>query len=66
MDLITNTRENTIAFIVGNIVAFVVAILAIRFFIGYLKKYGFKIFGIYRILAGLLLLILIVTGVIKG
>jgi len=49
--------ENITAFAVGNIVAFVVAILAIRFFINYLKMYGFRIFGWYRIIAGLLLLI---------
>ena len=66
IDLVTSTQENTISFIVGNIVAFVVAILAIRFFINFLKVYGFRIFGIYRVLAGVLLLILIATGVIKG
>lgn len=66
IDLVTSTQENTISFIVGNIVAFVVAILAIRFFINFLKVYGFRVFGIYRVLAGVLLLILIATGVIKG
>lgn len=64
-ELITASQENTIAFIVGNIVAFVVAILAIKFFIDYLKKYGFKMFGWYRIVAGMVLLILIYTNVIK-
>ncbi|HRX93634.1 MAG TPA: undecaprenyl-diphosphate phosphatase [Chitinophagaceae bacterium] len=64
IELITATKENTIAFIVGNIVAFVVAILAIRFFIGFLKKHGFRIFGIYRIIVGIVLLILIFTGVL--
>jgi undecaprenyl-diphosphatase len=63
--LITETKDNTIAFIVGNIVAFVVAILAIRFFINYLKLYGFRIFGVYRIIAGIILLILLATGIIK-
>lgn len=48
----------------GNIVAFVVAILAIKFFINYIKVYGFRIFGIYRIIAGIVLLILIWAGVI--
>ena len=64
--IIMETSENTMAFVVGNVVAFVVALLAIRFFINYLKIYGFKIFGIYRILAGITLLILILTGVIRG
>jgi len=50
---------------VGNIVAFIVAILAIKFFIGFLKKYGFKIWGYYRIGAGIILLILIFTGKIN-
>lgn len=64
--IITETSQNTTSFIVGNIVAFVVALLAIRFFINFLKVYGFKIFGIYRIIAGIILLILIFTGVISG
>ena len=64
--LITETAQHTTAFIVGNIVAFVVAMLAIRFFINYLKVYGFRMFGIYRIVAGIVLLILLATGVIKG
>ncbi len=49
----------------GNIVAFVVAVLAIKFFIGYLQKHGFRLFGWYRIIAGALLLILILTGYLK-
>ena len=65
-EMILETRDNTIAFIIGNIMAFVVAIIAIRFFINYLKVYGFKIFGWYRIIAGIILLILLLTGVIKG
>jgi undecaprenyl-diphosphatase len=64
--VIMETSQNTMAFIVGNLVAFVVAMLAIRFFINYLKVYGFKIFGIYRIGAGIILLIAILTGAIKG
>ena len=63
--LITESSANTTAFIVGNVVAFVVAILAIRFFITYLKIYGFKVFGIYRIIAGAILLLLILTGFLK-
>lgn len=66
IDLITATQENTVSFIVGNIVAFIVAMLAIRFFINFLKVYGFRVFGIYRVLAGVALLILIAAGVIKG
>jgi undecaprenyl-diphosphatase len=44
--------------VIGNIVAFVVALLAIKSFIGFLTKNGFKIFGYYRIIAGIVLLII--------
>jgi len=63
-EIIMGSSENTISFVAGNVVAFVVALLAIRFFINYLKVYGFRIFGIYRILAGIVLLILLLTGII--
>jgi len=63
-EIIRSTEENTVSFIAGNLVAFVVALLAIRFFINYLKVYGFRIFGIYRIIAGIALLIMLLTGVI--
>ena len=64
ISLITSSQENTVTFIIGNIVAFIVAMLAIRFFITFLKVYGFKSFGIYRIVAGIILLLLLLTGVI--
>jgi len=48
--------------IVGNIVAFIVALLAIRSFVAYLTKHGFKIFGYYRIIIGLAILILYGMG----
>ena len=47
---------------IGNVVAFIVAMIAIKFFIGFLKKYGFKVWGWYRIVVGILLLVLIYTG----
>jgi undecaprenyl-diphosphatase len=65
-ELILSSTQNTLAFITGNIIAFVVAILAIRFFIGFLQKYGFRLFGWYRIVAGIAMLILILSGVISG
>lgn len=64
-ELILESSANTNAFIIGNIVAFVVAILAIKFFIGFLQKHGFRIFGWYRIIAGAVLLLLMWKGVIK-
>lgn len=65
-EIILESKENTTAFIIGNIVAFIVALLAIRFFINYLKVYGFKVFGIYRIFAGIILILLILAGIIDG
>lgn len=64
-ELILASTQNTIAFITGNIIAFVVAVLAIKFFIGFLQKHGFRLFGWYRIIAGVALLILILSGVIS-
>lgn len=64
--LIMDSSENTISFVAGNVVAFVVALLAIRFFINYLKIFGFRIFGIYRVVAGIALLILLLTKVIDA
>jgi undecaprenyl-diphosphatase len=50
-------------FLVGNIVAFVVAWLAIKGFIAYLTKHGFKMFGYYRIVVGVVILVLLAMGV---
>ena len=47
---------------IGNAVAFVVALLAIKFFIGFLQKHGFRVFGIYRIIVGIVLLLLMLGG----
>lgn len=55
--------DNLTTLLIGNIVAFVVAILAIKFFINFLTKYGFKAFGYYRIVVGLLIIILMFCGI---
>ena len=55
-------RENLAALIVGNVVAFIVALLAIKFFIAFVTKYGFKAFGWYRIIVGAVMLILLLSG----
>lgn len=55
--------ENLTTLLIGNIVAFVVAILGIKFLIGYLTKYGFKAFGYYRIAVGLTILIMAAFGI---
>jgi undecaprenyl-diphosphatase len=46
------TSEHLQLFAVGNVVAFVVAIIAIRSFIAFLSQHGFKAFGWYRIMVG--------------
>jgi undecaprenyl-diphosphatase len=51
--------------LVGNVVAFVVALIAIKTFITYVQKNSFRAFGIYRIIAGLAVFALIYAGVIK-
>jgi len=50
---------------IGNLVAFIVAVLAIKFFIGFLKRYGFRVWGVYRIVVGIAMLVLIWQGVIR-
>lgn len=57
---ITPEQVKILAF--GNIVAFVVALLAIKSFIGFLNKNGFKLFGYYRIIVGLVIIILLLSG----
>ncbi|MBL7919217.1 MAG: undecaprenyl-diphosphate phosphatase [Bacteroidia bacterium] len=60
--IVINSEEIKIL-IFGNVVAFIVAVLAIKFFIGVLNKYGFKYFGVYRIIVGGVLIILFLMGI---
>jgi undecaprenyl-diphosphatase len=60
---LTFDNEQLILLGVGNLVAFIVAVAAIKFFIEFLQKYGFKVFGYYRIVLGLILLALLYSGV---
>jgi len=53
-------------FAIGNVVAFIVALLAIKFFIGFLQRHGFRLFGYYRIIGGIILLALLATGYLKS
>ncbi len=59
LDIIT---DNLSTLLIGNAVAFIVALLAIKFFINFVTKYGFKAFGWYRIIVGGIILILLFTG----
>jgi len=55
-------RENLFVLLLGNVVAFVVAMLAIKFFIGFITRYGFKAFGVYRIVVGAIIIVLLLSG----
>jgi len=54
--------DNLVALLIGNVVAFLVAMAAIKFFISFLTKYGFKAFGYYRIVVGLAIIIMTLLG----
>lgn len=56
-EMIFSSQENINVFIVGNLVAFIVALVAVKTFISVLTKYGFKFWGWYRIIIGIGLLI---------
>ncbi|MEI6889041.1 MAG: undecaprenyl-diphosphate phosphatase [Bacteroidales bacterium] len=56
------SQHNINMIILGNVVAFIVAILAIKGFITFLVKHGFRMFGWYRIIVGFILLALLLTG----
>lgn len=56
-ELLMQQPDNLTLFLIGNLVAFVVAMIAIKFFIGVIKKYGFKPWGYYRIFVGIILLV---------
>jgi undecaprenyl-diphosphatase len=58
-ELIANHLDTLI---IGNVVAFIVALLAIKFFISFVPKYGFKAFGWYRIIVGGIILAMLFTG----
>ncbi|EEI90377.1 undecaprenyl-diphosphate phosphatase [Sphingobacterium spiritivorum] len=58
----TFTGEEINLLIIGNVVGFIVAIIAIKSFIGILTKYGFKAFGWYRIIIGMIIIIMLLTG----
>ena len=54
--ILTDDQVNLL--IIGNVVAFIVALIAIKSFIGFLSKHGFKVFGYYRIIVGIILLLI--------
>ena len=61
--LIESTNNEWIILLMGNVIAFIVAYFAIKSFISFLNKNGFKVFGYYRIVLGGLILVLMAAGV---
>lgn len=61
--LLQSSNNEWVLLLIGNVVAFVVAYIAIRSFISFLSKNGFKVFGYYRIALGAILIILLLSGV---
>jgi undecaprenyl-diphosphatase len=61
-ELLMSNTDNLKLLLIGNIVAFIVAMIAIKFFINTLKKYGFRVWGYYRIVVGVAILVAIGMG----
>ena len=60
---IIGQSNNLSMLLVGNIIAFIVAMLAIKGFIKFLTRFGFRAFGIYRIIIGLTIISLLLAGI---
>ena len=58
------SNDNLLILLIGSIVAFIVALLSVKFFINFIQKKGFALFGWYRIILGLTILGLLLTKVI--
>ena len=56
------TPHNLWMLLLGCVVAFIVALLAMKWFVAFLTKYGFKAFGIYRIIIGGIIIVMLLTG----
>ena len=56
------TAHNVWMLVVGCVVAFIVALLAMKWFVSFLTKYGFKAFGVYRIIVGAIIIALLLAG----
>ena len=61
-DTVWASSHNVAMLILGCVVAFIVALLAMKWFVAFLTKYGFKAFGIYRIIVGGIIIALLLTG----
>lgn len=61
-DAVWATSHNITMLLLGCAVAFMVALFAMKWFVAFLTKYGFKAFGIYRIIVGGIIIVLLLTG----
>lgn len=59
----TLSGEQVQLLVIGNVVALIVALFAIKTFIGFLNNHGFRIFGWYRIVVGLIIIVLLASGI---
>lgn len=57
-----NTHD-LIMLAVGCVVSFIVALLAMKWFVSFLTKYGFKVFGWYRIILGIIIIVMLLSGI---
>lgn len=57
-----NTHD-LIMLAVGCVVSFVVALLAMKWFVSFLTKYGFKVFGWYRVIIGIIIIVMLLSGI---
>jgi undecaprenyl-diphosphatase len=58
------TTDNASLLGISSLITFIVSIIVIRYFIGFLKKHGFKVWGYYRIAIGLVMLFLLWKNII--
>jgi undecaprenyl-diphosphatase len=58
-ELLMQNSDNLLTFAIGTVVSFIVAMIAIKGFISFLQRKGFRLFGIYRIIAGLIMLLVL-------
>lgn len=56
-EMILQDNQHIILFLIGNVVAFITAMIAVKFFISILTRFGFKVWGWYRIIIGIVLLV---------
>ena len=60
------TKVEMLVLIIGMVVAFLVSIMGIRFLMSYIKHHDFKVFGWYRIVLGVLVIVLFVARILKN